>query len=163
MIKEITLVEYCGTCSLPTDYCEYGDCEKESRNEDLSGKENPKKCSDESSKGNDSGVTNELNMNGNEESKNSKRRTKQKQIVIRVESRARRKNVTIVTGLEHFNVQLNEAAKRFAKQFSCGASVVKGNNGKSDQIDVQGDFDVMIAEFIIKLYPHIEIGDIYIQ
>ncbi|KAH8740706.1 hypothetical protein FG386_002668 [Cryptosporidium ryanae] len=161
MIKDIKLVEYCGACSLPTDYCEYGGCKKESNSEELHKTVNTEKCTELSINGDDS-VISESNTR-EDESKSSKKKTKQKQIIIKVESRARRKNVTVVTGLEHFSVQLNEAAKKFAKQFSCGASVVKGNNGKSDQIDVQGDFNITIAEFILKLYPHVGVGDISIQ
>ena len=62
-----------------------------------------------------------------------------------------------------FDISLSEAAKKFAKHFSCGSSVVKGINGKADHIDVQGDFYTTIADFILKTYPQIEANNIIIQ
>merc|ERR1719191_1466756 len=56
-------------------------------------------------------------------------------------TRNKRKMMTVVSGLEHFDVKLDKAAKAFAKRFSCGASVSKGTPGaKGDEIEIQGDF-----------------------
>jgi len=66
--------------------------------------------------------------------------------VARVQ-RNKRKYVTVVRGLENFGVKLGDASKAFAKKFSCGSSVVKGNTG-SDEIDVQGDVSDDLPDFL---------------
>jgi len=63
--------------------------------------------------------------------------------------RNKRKYVTIIVGLEKFGVKLPEAAKLFAKKFSCGSSVVKSPGGE-DEIDVQGDFTDDIVDFVME-------------
>lgn len=165
-IKEVRTIEYCKSCGLPTDYCEYGQCIK-SKTKEFS---EVLEANELNSQSNLSLKTSEdwsprENAQKKNEDSNSVRKKKSKQnlITIKVESRARRKNVTVVYGLELFDIQLNEAAKKFAKQFSCGASVVKGANGKPDHIDVQGDFDITVAEFILKTYPNIEASSIIVQ
>ncbi|KAF7458426.1 Translation initiation factor SUI1 family protein [Cryptosporidium felis] len=165
ILKEAIITEYCNYCGLPLDYCEYAQCHVRT-NKSCESTEIDHLSSNLDSK---VGVTDpqvppENSQKKTEEYKvNKKKKTKQNSILIKVESRARRKSVTVVSGLELFNIQLNEAAKKFAKQFSCGASVVKGCNGKPDQIDVQGDFDMLIAEFILKIYPQIEANNIILQ
>ncbi|OII73717.1 uncharacterized protein cubi_03515 [Cryptosporidium ubiquitum] len=166
VIKEIYTVEYCKSCGLPTDYCEYGQCIKNKTTEYNETLETNKLDSQSnlSLKADETQITREGIQKKHEDlNLVKKRKNKQNIITIKVESRARRKNVTVVCGLELFDIQLNEAAKKFAKQFSCGASVVKGTNGKPDHIDVQGDFDITIAEFILKIYPNIEASNIVIQ
>jgi density-regulated protein DRP1 len=76
-----------------------------------------------------------------------KKKATPKVVISRVQ-RNKRKFVTTVTGLEHFGVKLPEAAKLFAKKFSCGSSVVKSATGLSEEIDVQGDVQDELAEFI---------------
>jgi len=56
--------------------------------------------------------------------------------------------VTEVKGLEKFGVKLPDAAKSFAKKFSCGASVIKEAEG--NVIDVQGDFQEDLKDFLIE-------------
>ncbi|KAJ1614929.1 putative metal binding and RNA binding domain-containing protein [Cryptosporidium canis] len=164
-IGEINIVEYCKYCGLPVDYCEYGQCIQNKKTEHVEALETDKLSSNlDTSLNIDEAQESETSKKKNDESKGTrKKKTRQNIITIKVESRARRKSVTVVSGLEMFDIQLNEAAKRFAKQFSCGASVVKGSNGKPDHIDVQGDFDVTIAEFILKTYPHIDASSIILH
>jgi len=70
--------------------------------------------------------------------------------------RNKRKYVTVVSGLEKFGIKLPEAAKIFAKRFSCGASVVKSPGGTEDEIDVQGDIVDELTELIEEKW---EIGE----
>lgn len=165
VIGKIHTVEYCKSCGLPFDYCAYGLCIRNKKTEGNGTLEVNELSSNLDSSPN---IEESRKSEGNAQKKHDskvikKKKTKQNIITIKVESRARRKNVTVISGLELFDIQLNEAAKKFAKQFSCGASVVKGSNGKPDHIDVQGDFDITIAEFIIKTYPHIEASSIVLQ
>lgn len=74
------------------------------------------------------------------------------EVTIKKLSRGGRKCVTVVTGMDFFGVKLDDAAKKFKKKFSCGVSVVKGEGGAPDSVDIQGDFedeatDIMVAEF----------------
>jgi len=55
-------------------------------------------------------------------------------------SRNKRKFTTVITGLEHFEIKLKDAAKIFKKKFSCGCAEVKGKAGQSDTVEIQGDF-----------------------
>ncbi|KAL7068810.1 translation initiation factor SUI1 family protein [Cryptosporidium serpentis] len=175
-IKQAFVQIYCSKCGLPPDYCEYGPTPEiclELKKSNV----NINETSDINKNVTDSLET-ERNQQINKQSKdicepnqnetvNLKsykiKKSKPKVVTIKVESRARRKSVTVVTGLELFDISLSEAAKKFAKHFSCGSSVVKGINGKVDHIDVQGDFYTTIADFILKTYPQIEANNIIIQ
>ncbi|OII77027.1 translation initiation factor SUI1 family protein [Cryptosporidium andersoni] len=173
-IKQAFVQVYCSKCGLPPDYCEYGPTPEICLE--------LKKYVNETSDTNKN-ITDSLKTEGNQEvhDKQSKdicepnqnetvnlksykvKKSKPKIVTVKVESRTRRKSVTVVTGLELFDISLSEAAKKFAKHFSCGSSVVKGINGKADHIDVQGDFYTTIADFILKTYPQIEANNIIIQ
>ncbi|KAG2221961.1 hypothetical protein INT45_010485 [Circinella minor] len=74
-------------------------------------------------------------------------------IVKRVE-RTKRKSVTIVHGLEVFDVDLKKAAKMFANRFACGSSVAK-NNQNQDEIVVQGDFSDDLHDLILAQWPQV--------
>lgn len=74
-------------------------------------------------------------------------------VVISVSQRNKRKFVTTVQGLEFYDIKLADASKKFAKRFSCGASVGK-NASNQGIIDVQGDvsnelFDIFTEEYDI--------------
>merc|ERR1719229_1416694 len=80
-----------------------------------------------------------------------KKREASPHITIKKLSRGGRKCVTSVTGLESFGVKLEPMAKLFKKKFSCGASVVKGDAGQPDTVDIQGNFGVKL-EPMAKLH-----------
>merc|ERR1711998_462704 len=65
-------------------------------------------------------------------------------------TRNKRKFTTVVTGLEHFGVKLKDASKVFKKKFSCGCAVVKGEAGKPDSIEIQGDFQDDVLDMIAE-------------
>eukprot|EP00658_Telonema_sp_P-2_P080802 TRINITY_DN8115_c0_g1_i6.p1 TRINITY_DN8115_c0_g1~~TRINITY_DN8115_c0_g1_i6.p1 ORF type:complete len:227 (+),score=67.41 TRINITY_DN8115_c0_g1_i6:71-751(+) len=73
-------------------------------------------------------------------------------ILVQRLQRNKRKFVTVVIGLEHFGVRLKDAAQAFKKKFSCGSSVVVGENGKPDEIDIQGDFLFDCVDFMVKKF-----------
>jgi len=72
-------------------------------------------------------------------------------------TRNKRKFTTVVTGLEHFGVKLKDAAKVFKKKFSCGCAVVKGDAGKPDTVEIQGDFQ---EEALDMISEHKEFSDV---
>lgn len=55
---------------------------------------------------------------------------KEPKLTITVVKRQGRKKTTTVVGLEHYGVQLEDAAKKFKKKFACGSAVSRGNPGK---------------------------------
>jgi density-regulated protein DRP1 len=60
--------------------------------------------------------------------------------------------VTTISGLEHFEVKLKEAASVLGKKFGAGASVVKNATGVQE-VDVQGsDMIYDLPELLGKLY-----------
>ena len=69
--------------------------------------------------------------------KNKEDEKKESPVTIKVSQRNKRKNVTIITGIENYGVNHKDAAKFFAKKFSSGASVVKK---PEVAIEIQGDF-----------------------
>ena len=75
-------------------------------------------------------------------------------IKITRDQRNKRKFVTMIEGLETFDIKLAAASKVFSKKLSCGASITKNAVGKK-QIDVQGDFVDAIVELIKTNWPQI--------
>eukprot|EP01097_Dermamoeba_algensis_P002908 TRINITY_DN215_c0_g1_i2.p1 TRINITY_DN215_c0_g1~~TRINITY_DN215_c0_g1_i2.p1 ORF type:complete len:186 (-),score=45.78 TRINITY_DN215_c0_g1_i2:1111-1668(-) len=152
--KKLLTVVYCGVCSLPPEFCEYGS--------------SADKCKEwaEKNLNNEKGVSLVEKGVGNLELEKPKAAPKQEEvkmlpggkvkrkeqptILVTRQQRNKRKWVTIVSGLENFGVKLQDAAKIFAKKFSCGSSVVKVAQG--EQIDVQGDVQDEIIDIIMEKY-----------
>merc|ERR1712118_304916 len=65
----------------------------------------------------------------------------EQQVSVKKLSRGGRKCVTHVTGLDSFGLKLDQVAKVFKKKFACGCSVVDGDPGFPDHIEIQGDFE----------------------
>lgn len=135
------VVEYCKVCGVPYEYCEYGDSFS--------------KCKEENKDKYNYDIT---DTNG--DAKSNKRQTKKtppqvtQKIKIQKTSRAKKKVVTVVTGL-HAYVKLDKMAKIFSRFYACGASVIKGSNGSPDQIDIQGDVEHNLIEVIMKHCPEL--------
>ena len=79
-----------------------------------------------------------------------KKKRSPKVTVSRVQ-RQKRKFLTLVCGLEKYNVAPKDACTAFKKKFACGATQVKG----SMDIEIQGDVTYEIAEFICQQWPQI--------
>lgn len=72
-------------------------------------------------------------------------------VVLNVSQRNKRKFVTTVQGLEFYDIKLPEVSKKFAKRFSCGASVGK-NASNQAVIDIQGDVSNELFEILTEEY-----------
>jgi density-regulated protein DRP1 len=81
-----------------------------------------------------------------------KQREKSPEVTIKKMTRGGRKCVTSVGGLDAFGVKLDEAAKKFKKKFACGASVVKGEHGSPDTVDIQGDYEEEVEQMLVDEY-----------
>lgn len=144
-------IMYCPICGLPPDFCQYGPCWEKCKPwcmehcpqyyPELSGVslEDAKKTAQEATE-----RGKEKLLPGGKKKRESSPRIRIKKL-----TRSGRKCVTSVTGLEGFDVKLDDVAKRFKKKFSCGCSVVKGENGVPDSVDIQGDFEEEAAELIV--------------
>ena len=83
------------------------------------------------------------------QSKKEKKKQQETEIVIELNNRNKKKHITIVTGLEHFDVDTQSAAKLFGKKFACGSALKKGEAGKPDQIEIQGSCVAALPAFIV--------------
>uniref|UniRef100_A0A8C7LKX5 Density-regulated protein n=1 Tax=Oncorhynchus mykiss TaxID=8022 RepID=A0A8C7LKX5_ONCMY len=138
-------VQYCGVCSLPTEYCEY--------------MPEPSKCRQWLEK-NFPGVfarmsVVEFHQTGGiqfpfQGQIKQKKKTVPQKITIAKIPRAKKKYVTRVCGMNTFDIDLKEAQRFFAQKFSCGASVTA-----EDEIIIQGDFTDDIIDVIQEKWPEV--------
>ncbi|ORX61704.1 density-regulated protein DRP1 [Hesseltinella vesiculosa] len=163
-------VLYCGVCTMPLEFCEFSGTQEKCR-EWL--KDNHEELYEEiyevqtlTEKLETTTVTGEgdgksdrtfvKDKSAKLEAKlerENKKKMSSKVMIKRVE-RTKRKRITIIHGLEIFDVDLKKAAKLFANKFACGASVAK-NNQNQDEIVVQGDFSDEVLELIMANWPHV--------
>ncbi|CAG8508643.1 13624_t:CDS:2 [Acaulospora morrowiae] len=158
-------VTYCGVCSLPPEYCEFGPtldkCKKwlQEKHSELFHKlysqielveklantsleEKPNEVEDKKKAKEAAKIEREL-----------QKKMTSKVIITRI-ARNKRKCVTSVYGLQNFDIDLKKAAKSFATKFACGSSVVKNNQG-NDEIVVQGDVSDDLFDFILETWKDV--------
>uniref|UniRef100_A0A8C7QKK5 Density-regulated protein n=1 Tax=Oncorhynchus mykiss TaxID=8022 RepID=A0A8C7QKK5_ONCMY len=149
-------VQYCGVCSLPTEYCEY--------------MPEPSKCRQWLEK-NFPGVFARMSVVEFHQTVGNpplpfvllsnvkllekgqikqKKKTVPQKITIAKIPRAKKKYVTRVCGMNTFDIDLKEAQRFFAQKFSCGASVTA-----EDEIIIQGDFTDDIIDVIQEKWPEV--------
>ncbi|KAK6597010.1 translation machinery-associated protein 22 [Botrytis cinerea] len=170
-------VVYCGVCSLPPEYCEYGGTVKKcqewlekkypsmyerlwSEGKMLLQQQPPPSASmpknaPPKTPPKKAAKAEALEAKQNETLASSKIRIK------RVE-RNKRKYVTEVQGLEAFGLELKKVAKEFGSRFATGSSVTKVASG-GQEITVQGDVSDDVREFLIKNYKNIPKKNIVLE
>ncbi|KAK1833778.1 translation machinery-associated protein 22 [Podospora conica] len=160
-------VVYCGVCTLPPEYCEYGGTVKkcqawlEKKHPDLYARIWSPEALE--------AATSSLSLEAQERAaKDAKKKAakaeaaEQKQadklansvVTIKRIERNKRKYVTSVSGLEAFGLELKKVAKDFGKKFATGSSVTKTPSG-GEEIVVQGDVSGEIEEFLLEKYKDI--------
>ncbi|KAK7329032.1 hypothetical protein VNO77_23177 [Canavalia gladiata] len=167
-------VLYCGVCSLPPEYCEFGsdfdkckpwliqnvpdlypDLLKEAHEKEADRVADKLQGTGISSGASDGAASSAQKQEEVKRLPGGKIKKKEKQeVVIEKVTRNKRKCITTVKGLELFGVKLSDASKKLGKKFATGASVVKGPTEK-EQIDVQGDIAYDIVEFITETWPDV--------
>ncbi|XP_019908558.1 density-regulated protein isoform X1 [Esox lucius] len=158
-------VQYCGVCSLPTEYCEYmpepAKCRQwleknfpdvfarmsvgpvgNTPKQDTGGGEAPPVGEEEEKKKQKRGGRGQIKQ---------KKKTVPQKITIAKIPRAKKKYVTRVCGMNTFDIDLKEAQRFFAQKFSCGASVTA-----EDEIIIQGDFTDDIIDVIQEKWPEVD-------
>ena len=147
-------VEYCGICSLPPEYCEYGPdtekCKQWLRDnipdlyEELVGKIEGLSLDGD-------GEKKKRQTRGGKANKLARKKTAEKKIIVNRETRSKKKCVTIIKGLSTYEIDPKKAAKAFANKFSCGSSVTG-----DDEIVIQGDVGYDLVEFLQEKWPEID-------
>jgi len=62
------------------------------------------------------------------------------EIVIELNNRNKKKHITVVKGLDRFDVDTAAAAKTFGKKFACGSALKKAQDGHPESIEIQGNY-----------------------
>lgn len=160
-------VIYCGVCTLPPDYCEYGGTVKKCQEwlEKNHAELYQQIWSPEALEAATAALSVEAQKRAAKdaqkktakaeaaEQKNASLRAKSIVTVKRIE-RNKRKYVTSVSGLEAFGLDLKKVSKEFGKKFATGSSVTKVPSG-GEEIVVQGDVSDEIEEFLLEKYKAI--------
>lgn len=175
-VLEPVPVIYCGVCTFPPEYCEFGGSFKLCK---------------EWLKENEPGLFEQLyledalanatlllllekeeKMNKDLAKKQAKEEAKaeralqkklQLKVVIQQIARTKRKQVVAVSGLEVFGVDLKKLAKQFASKFATGASVTKNVEKKVDEIVIQGDVADEVKVFITKMLEDKGLLDVKVE
>ncbi|KAK1982582.1 translation machinery-associated protein 22 [Colletotrichum cereale] len=160
-------VIYCGVCTLPPEYCEYGGTVKKCQ--DWLEKHHPDLYARMWSPEALEAATASLSVDAQKraakdaqkkaakaeaaEAKQADKLAKSVVTIKRIE-RNKRKYVTSVSGLESFGLENKKVAKEFGKKFATGSSVTKTPSG-GEEIVVQGDVSDEIEEFLLEKYKEI--------
>ncbi|KAA1466628.1 density-regulated protein DRP1 [Dentipellis sp. KUC8613] len=153
-------VLYCGVCTFPVEYCEFGSsftkCKEwlQSEHPDIY----PKYYSDEALQAKLGTLSLEAQSKLEKDTAKKEAKAEAKaiaakkkkmasQVTIKRIERNKRKYVTAVHGLEVFDIDMKKAAKLFAQRFATGASVTKNAAGQ-DEIVVQGDVSQEIYDMM---------------
>jgi len=152
---------YCGICTLPVEYCEYGSCYdkcKEWRESNMDDTELARLMD-----------AAELQEEEEEEGAEGGKKKKKKKVVAAPKTKAalslddccvkiariqrqKRKYVTAIAGLESVpDLKIKDVAKAIGKRFASGSSV-SDTAGGSKEIVIQGDVCFDIPEFLTKTF-----------
>ncbi|KAI9308187.1 translation initiation factor SUI1 [Cunninghamella echinulata] len=160
---------YCKICTMPPEYCEFSGTQEKCKewlqdhHEDLyrklyniqdvtEGIEKVNITEGDGKSGRTFVKDNSAKLEAKLERENKKKMSSR--VTIKRVERTKRKRITIIHGLDIFEVDLKKAAKLFANKFACGSSVAK-NNQNQDEIVVQGDFSDELIELILANWPHV--------
>ena len=152
-VKYPIIVEYCGNCGMPFEYCDY-----------YPDKEGCKKWLESNLPDQfEKLVTNDGEDGDGDEKKRQKRggkgakkikkkeTEKEKMIVLSIAPRGKKKAVTVVKGLKTFGIDLKTAQKFFSSRFACSSSV-QGD----DEVIIQGDVKDDLFDVLPEKWPEIE-------
>ncbi|KAF9069253.1 translation initiation factor SUI1 [Rhodocollybia butyracea] len=153
-------VLYCGVCTFPVEYCEFGEhitrCKEWLQEKDIDVYN--KYYSEEALQAKIGTLSLEAQTKLEKDTAKKEAKAEAKadaalkkklasQITIKRIERNKRKHVTAIHGLEAFGIDLKKAAKQFASKFATGASVTKNPQGQ-EEIVVQGDVSDEVLEMI---------------
>lgn len=173
-VIEPKTVVYCGVCSFPPEYCEFGASikrcdewlqanhpelfQKLNRNPLVEGMttlslEQQQKIESDLQK---LQLKQEL-----KEERELQKKLSSKVIIKRIE-RNKRKHIISITGLEVFDIDMKKLAKTFSSKFATGASVGKTAD-KKEEILVQGDVSDEAKAYIEKLLQEKGLNEVKVE
>ncbi|KAK5990946.1 Translation machinery-associated protein 22 [Cladobotryum mycophilum] len=160
-------VVYCGVCTLPPEFCEYGGTVRKCQ--EWLEKNQPEMYTTIWSAEALEAATASLSVEAQKRAaKDAQKKTAKAEaaeakqanklassvVTIKRIERNKKKFVTAVIGLEAFGLDLKKVAKDFGKKFATGSSVTKVPSG-GEEIVVQGDVSDEIEEFILEKYKDV--------
>ncbi|OQE16104.1 hypothetical protein PENSTE_c025G00463 [Penicillium steckii] len=157
-------VVYCGVCTLPPEYCEFGGtakkCEEwlESNQPDLWTKlysaeavtANLSTLSVSAQERAAKDAAKKEAKAAQSEARDIERKAASKIYIKRVE-RNKRKHVTVIMGLEVFGMENKKIAKDLGKKFATGSSMTRAPSG-AEEITVQGDVSEDVKEWLLDVH-----------
>ncbi|KAK8226079.1 translation initiation factor SUI1 [Phyllosticta capitalensis] len=166
-LAESKQVIYCGVCSLPPEYCEFGGttqkCEEwlQAHHPDM----HQRLYSADAIEANLSSLSLEAQKRAEKDAKKKAAKAESaaqkaeelratSHVIIKRIERNKRKYVTAITGLETFGLDLKKVSKDLGKKFATGASVTKLPAG-GEEITLQGDLSDDVYDFLIEKYKEI--------
>ncbi|KAF2146504.1 uncharacterized protein K452DRAFT_282679 [Aplosporella prunicola CBS 121167] len=166
-VPEAKQVVYCGVCSLPPEYCEFGGTTKKceewlsSTHPDM----HAKLYSQDTIEANLSSLSLEAQQRAEKDAKKKAAKAESaaqkaeelkasSTVTIKRIERNKRKYVTAIIGLEAFGLELKKVSKDLGKKFATGASVTKLPSG-GEEITLQGDLSDDVYDFLIEKYDEV--------
>lgn len=149
------IVEYCPTCGMPFEYCEFSDaaCAKQ-KEEELKDASSHAMPSGLQRQQNEQQLSEELQekaaISDAQRGAGKKGAIKPKLVTVQKQAKRRGKCATNIWGLEHFGVKQEMAAKLASKHFACGSSFQKGQPGQAPFVEIQGDVEHTVAAFLLN-------------
>ncbi|PYH93585.1 eIF1-like protein [Aspergillus ellipticus CBS 707.79] len=157
-------VLYCGICTLPPEYCEFGGtakkCEEWLKDNHLEAYQ--ALYSEEALTSNLSSLSVSARERAAKdaakkeakaaaaEARDAERKAASKVQIKRVE-RNKRKHVTVITGLDIYGLENKKLAKELGKKFATGSSMTRSAAG-TEEITVQGDVSEDVKEWLLEVY-----------
>ncbi|XP_036343038.1 density-regulated protein homolog [Rhagoletis pomonella] len=150
------VVQYCGNCTMPLEYCEYYPEYEKCRawlEKHLPSEFEQMKIKDEAAAADGTDDDKKRQKRGGKGMMkiNKKKEDVPKKITVSRAPRGKKKSVTVVTGLNTFDIDLKVAAKFFGTKFACGSSVTG-----DDEIVIQGDVKDDLFDVIPEKWPEID-------
>ncbi|PWY66350.1 eIF1-like protein [Aspergillus heteromorphus CBS 117.55] len=166
---------YCGVCTLPPEYCEFGGtakkCEEWLKDHHPDAyqalySEGLRPCLPVAAGDALSSNLSSLSVSAREraakdaakkeakaaaaEARDAERKAASKVQIKRVE-RNKRKHVTVITGLDVYGLENKKLAKDLGKKFATGSSMTRSAAG-TEEITVQGDVSEDVKEWLLEVY-----------
>lgn len=168
-------VLYCGVCTFPPEYCEFGlsfnRC-KEWLNsnhkevfDNLYSEEALANATSTLSIEKEAAISQDLAKKQQKEEARMERELAKKlssKVIIKRIERNKRKHIISISGLEVFDIELKKLSKQLSSKFATGCSITKTAD-KKEEILVQGDLSDEAKEFIEKLLQEKGLNEVKVE
>lgn len=166
---------YCGVCSFPPEYCEFGlsftRCKQwlqETHEEIFNTLYSDEALANQTSTlsiEKEAKISQDLLKKQQREEARVERELQKKlasKVIIKRIERNKRKHIISISGLEVFDIELKKLSKQLSSRFATGCSIVK-NAEQHEDILVQGDLSEEATEFIEKLLVEKGLNEVKVE